>query len=286
MWWVAWWAAVAAIGAIGTIASLNSVRFGHRVAHEAQEMAASADGPARPVAPSQLSTLPAPVQRYLTKAVGERSRPIGRVRLRHAGRFRPSLAGSWLPIRGEQYFATSPPGFVWWGRVRIAPGVWIDARDRSVGGIGNMLVTIESTITIANSRGAELDEGALLRLLGEMVWFPTAFLDDRYVHWSAIDDRHARAALTVNGRTVEGEFEFGPDDLPAAFSARRYRDAGGGKSVLTPFVGRLIDFRRTDGVLVPYRVVGAWVVDGKTIEYADFEVQRLELDGHGPWPRR
>jgi len=282
MWWLVFWIIVTAIGGAGTIASLNSVRFAHRVAREAEQMPASPTGSA-PIASSQLSALPLPVQRYLVKAIGERRQAIRRVRLRHGGFFRPSLNGSWLPIRGEQYFTADPPGFVWWGRVRMAPGVWIDARDRSVNGAGNMLVTIESTVTLADSRGAELDQGALMRLLGELVWFPTAFLDGRYVAWSGIDDTRARATLHVNGRSVSSDFEFGPDGLPAVFFADRYRDVGGGKSVLTPYLGRTSDFRPVDGVLVPHRVVAAWIVEGRPVEYANFEVRQLEFDRSGSW---
>lgn len=285
MWWVAGWALVTAVGVAGMLASLNSVRFGRRVAREVREMAAL-----RPASPPSLASpqspgLPPPVQRYLTKALAGQSRAVRSVHLRHGGVFRPSLSGAWLPIRGEQFFSADPPAFVWWGRVRMAPGIWIEARDRSVDGVGNMLVMMESTVTIANSSGPELDQGALLRLLGEMAWFPTAFLDDRYVRWSAIDDRRARATLQVNGRSVSGDFVFGADDLPAAFAAERYRDVGAGRSVLTPFVGRISDFRRVDGMLAPHRVVGAWIVDGQEMEYASFEVQELEYEWSGPGAR-
>jgi len=277
MWWIALWTAVTAVGVLGTVVSANSVRFGRRVAQEVRELAALSGNPP-PVTPSRLSGLPKPVQRYLAKAIVRDSRAVRLVRLRHGGTFRPSLSGSWLPIRGEQHFSADPPGFVWWGRVRIAPGLWIDARDRSVNGLGNMFVTAGSTFTLANSTGPELDQGALLRLLGEMAWFPTAFLDERYVRWSAIDDHAAGATLQVNGRSVTGEFRFGADDLPTTFSADRYRDVGGGKSELTPFVGTVSDFRSVDGLLVPHRVVGAWVIEGHAVEYVDFRVQQLEFD--------
>ena len=123
-----------------------------------------------------------------------------------------------------------------------------------------------------------MDQGALLRLLGEMTWMPSVFLDQRYVRWSAIDDHRASATLTVNGHQVSGQFEFGADDLPATFTAQRYRDLGNGKSALTPFVGRSSDYRRISGVLVPYRVVGAWVINDQPIEYADFIVEELAFD--------
>ena len=275
MFWLVSWAIVAIIGIVGAVASFNSVRFGRRIGQEMREIAAGAVEPASPTLEQR--DLPAPVARYVIKAI-TRSEPIRTVSLRHGGRFRTSLNGSWLPIRGTQFFSTSPPAFIWWGRVRIAPGAWVDARDRSVNGVGNMLVRVESTVTIANSSGPHLDQGALLRLLGEMTWMPTALLDRRYVRWSAVDDHRASATLSINGREVTGVFEFGCDDLPTAFTTERYRDVGGGQSVLTAFIGRSSDYRLVSGVLVPFRVVGAWVVDDHPIEYADFVVEEIAFD--------
>jgi hypothetical protein len=281
MWWFTFWIGVAVIGIVGAIASAGNVRFGRRVASEARELL-SAPVEATPLARHRVDTLPAPVARYIRKAVSGRDVAVRTVRLRHGGKFRPSLDGSWLPIRGDQYVATNPPGFVWWGRVRLAPGLWIDARDRSVAGAGNMLVAAESVVTLANSAGPELDQGALLRLLGEMPWFPTAFLDERSVTWSAVDDRHAVASLRVGETTVSGRFEFAAEDLPVSFSAERYRDIGGGRAVLTPFAGEFSKFRQVDGVLVPHRVVAAWYVDGRRLPYADFEIERIEFDVVAP----
>ncbi|HVH29838.1 MAG TPA: DUF6544 family protein [Vicinamibacterales bacterium] len=282
MWWAALWVLVIAIGAVGFVASANSVRFAHRVTREAEALLAQAE--TGPTVDDRLSSgLPLPVRRYLSKAVPSRERGVRTVRLRHGGSFRPSLDGSWLPIRGEQYFATSPPGFIWWGRVRMGPGMWIDARDRSLAGSGNMLVSLESTVTLADSKGPQLDQGALLRLLGEMAWFPTALLDERYVRWSPIDDRRARALLTVNGREVSGVFAFGPDDLPTTFSAERYRDVGKGQAILTPFEGQSSDFREVAGMLVPYSMVAAWRIDGRLIEYVRWSVERIEYDVDAPF---
>ena len=237
----------------------------------------------RPLDHRRVEELPAPVRRYAARAVGARERAVGRARLRHGGTFRTNLEGAWLPIRGEQYFAADPPGFVWWGSVRVAPAVWVDARDRSLGGVGNMLVSLESTFTLADSSGPELDQGALHRLLGEMAWFPTAFLDGRYVTWTAIDERRARAALKMKGREVAGVFEFGEDALPVAFVADRYRDLGGGKSVLTPWSGQYGDYREIDGLLAPHDVSVYWHVDGERIPYARFLVERLEYDVTTPF---
>jgi hypothetical protein len=187
-----------------------------------------------------------------------------------------------LPIHGEQYLATDPPGFVWWGRIRVAPGLTVEARDRSRAGEGNMWIVLASTFTLQDARGPELDQGALLRLLGELAWCPTVLRDGRYVTWEPVDGDRARATLRVGGREVTATFEFGPDGLPARFTAERFRDVEG-TPVLTPFVGRTEDFRRVDGVLVPFRLAAAWVLEGGPLEYARWEVERVELDRPEPF---
>ena len=218
------------------------------------------------------------MRRYLENAIGPSSSAARSAKLQLTGTFRPDLNGKWYPINAEQYFTFDPPGFIWWGRVRIAPGIWIDARDRSVAGAGSMLVMAESTVTLADAAGPELDQGALLRLLGELTWMPAAYLDDRYIRWSVVDDRRAIATLSVSGRTVKGGFEFGDEGLPARFTADRFRDLGGGRTVLTPFVGEFRDYRRVDGMLVPHEMVGSWVIDGKREPYARFSVAGMEFE--------
>jgi hypothetical protein len=278
---MAWLITISALvlaGALGFAASIGSRRFARRVAGDVAELFA-VRSEARPVEPD-VTRLPEPVRRYLEKAVGARS--VRTLRVRHGGRFRPSLDGGWVPIRGEEWLASDPPGFVWWGRVRIAPGVWVDAHDRSVAGHGGMFVALESTLTLADAAGPELDQSAMQRLLGELVWLPTALADARYLTWTEIDEHRVRATLRVNGLTVSGELELGDDDLPLVFRTERYRSVAAGKSVLTPFTGRFGDYRQVDGLWVPHRLEGSWQIDGKDLPFAEFRVEELELDAHAP----
>ncbi len=284
MGWIVFWLLIAATGTAGTIASTSSWRFQRMVAREVRAQRAGL-GESVPIDRRGPDALPPPVRRYLDAALGDRRLAVRTADLRQRGTFRTSLDGSWVPIAAEQHFTADPPSFIWWGRISMAPGVWVDARDRSVGGIGNMLVKAESTVTLADARGRDLDQGALLRLLGELFWIPTVFLDRRYVGWTAIDDGAAAATLTVGGLSVTGRFDFDDRDLPYRFTADRYRDLGGGRSALTPFVGRSADFRRVDGLLLPHSVVAAWVVDGREIEYARFGVTEVRI-GPGNAPVR
>jgi hypothetical protein len=114
------------------------------------------------------------------------------------------------------------------------------------------------------------------------VWFPTAFQDGRYVAWTAVDTRRARATLRVAGRAASATFEFGDDGLPSRILADRYRDLGGGRSTLAPWSGEYGDYRAVEGLLVPHEVVASWRVEGQWVQVIRFRVERLEYDAAPP----
>ena len=146
-----------------------------------------------------------------------------------------------------------------------------------------MVVSLDSSITLFNRVGRELDQGALLRLLSEFVLLPSVLLDERYVTWAPVDQRHARASLRVQGSVVAGVFEFGDDGLPRSFQADRYLDTGSGQPRLLPWSGDYADYRRVSGMLVPHHFIGYWHVDGQRIAYVDFVLETPQYDVRDPF---
>jgi Family of unknown function (DUF6544) len=267
--------AALAAGGVGLVVAVQRKRLDRRVAREARRLWSVERG--GPEQRTTLEALPAPVRRYAEASGAARHAPVRAARLRHGGTFRLGFDKPWLAIRGEQYFACDPPGFLWRGRVRAPPGVWVDARDRSIEGEGNMRVVLASWIRLADVRGKEIDEASLQRLLGEMVWFPTAFLDARYVRWTPVDDTRARATLRLRGREGAATFQFDANGMPSRITADRYRDVKG-KPVLTPWTGECSGYREHDGLRVPFRMEAVWHVNGRAEPYARFTVEELELD--------
>jgi hypothetical protein len=277
------WTLALIVSASGLIVTVNSHRFARSVREEARELWTATPPGGESGSRLAVQSLPAPVRRYLRLAGADTHPTLRSARLQHGGTMTLSPDAKPVAIRGRQYLAADPPGFVWWGRVRLGPGAWIDARDKVIGGVAGMKVMVESTKTLHDVAGPELDQGALVRLLGEMTWMPTAFLDGRYITWEAMDHSHARARLRTNGREVIAVFEFGADGMPARVTAERHRDLGGGKSVLTPFAGTLADWRDVDGLSVPFRVEGSWIIEGKPFTFARFQVERIEFDRPDPF---
>lgn len=224
-------------------------------------------------APRPEARLPTPVARYQSLAVGAHA-PITRVLVRHGGTFRMRPSAKPSEIRGVQAFSASPPGFIWVGRVRLAPGIWLDARDQLVEGRGSMRVLLDDTITLADATGPHLDQAATLRLLAEMVWYPTALFDSRFVTWEAVDAAHARATLHVADVRVTATFVFGEDGYPRSMSAERYHDSGG----LHGWGGTYSDWRDVGGMRVPFEAEVSWKLDEGTFTYAHWRMESFTYD--------
>lgn len=264
------------VGALGVVVTVNRWRFARRVANETRALlgAMRSASYSRDDQAQWIESLPAPVRRYRTLAVGDRA-PVRVLRIRHGGTFCMSPTGKARRIEGAQVFTAEPPGFIWTGRIRILPGLWANARDESVEGRGGMRVLLDDTITLVDRNGgSDIDDGSALRLLAEMVWYPTALFDERHVSWSPIDSAHSKATLRVGHVEVSGVFEFGEDGLPSTFSADRVHEKG----ELLPWGGMYRDYRRTSGMLVPFEAEVFWQLATGRFTYAHWLVDSMEYD--------
>jgi hypothetical protein len=112
---------------------------------------------------NQITNLPEPVQRYFKYSLQESQKYISYVKLKHEGTFRQSQGQGWIPIVGEEYFTSENPGFVWIGKMKPYPLLWIDGKDEFINGRGNFQIKLLSLITVVDTKGNETDESELLR---------------------------------------------------------------------------------------------------------------------------
>lgn len=276
--WLVFFVTVALAAVLGIVVNLNRIGFERRLAGEMRGLLAVPPSAApRPGGADPVAHLPPPVARYRQLAVAERA-PVRTLRLRHGGTFRMSPTARAFPIRGTQLFTADPPGFVWTGRIRMFPGLWIDARDMTVAGEGSMRVLLDDTVSLADARGSELDQGSALRLLAEMPWYPTALFDARTVTWSAIDKDHACATLRLGDRQVSGIFEFGSNGLPLRMTAKRFNDKG----ELLPWGGIYRDWRTVSGMRVPFEAEVNWQLDTGSYTHAHWVIDSMDYDETRP----
>ena len=125
--------------------------------------------------------------------------------------------------------------------------------------------------TVVNASGPALDQGTALRYLQETVWFPFAALSDA-ISWEAIDDRSARATLTLENITVSGTFFFNEAGFVTDFQALRYR----GEDALELWSTPMRDYEEHSGVIVPTEGEGVWGVEDDAFTY--IRVRLIDLD--------
>jgi hypothetical protein len=228
-----------------------------------------------PIRDEDLMGLPAIVQKYL-----RRSRVIGKawvhtVRLQQRGQIRMAPGTPWMDLVAEQHFFTDPPGFIWYARVRKGPLLTFSGRDKLFKGKGNMMIKA-SVFVVVDEKGEKLDQGAMMRYLSEMIWFPTALLGP-YVQWEAVHENAAKATLTCGNKSVSGTFIFNDDGDVTDFQAQRYMDTGKNAGLL-PWHTPVNEYGQPGGYHIPVRGSAVWTLEDGAFTYIDVEITGIEYN--------
>jgi hypothetical protein len=237
--------------------------------------------PARVVTAEELAPLPPPVRRWLqTSGVVGRERAQV-VRLRQRGEMRTGADQPWMHAEAQQVFTVDEPGFVWTVSVTMK-GLPVVGRDSYQDGHGHMLIAVGGIFPVVDGRGPEIDQGTLLRFLGEIVWFPSAALAP-YIRWEGLDDRSARATMSWGGTEASGVFTFDDQGRQVKMTARRYKGDGRSAS-LERWEVPASAWERRSGLLMPVRGTATWKLGDGDLEYYRWEItdvayNRAALEG-------
>jgi hypothetical protein len=225
------------------------------------------------VTENMLADLPQPVQRYM-HFTGVLGTPwINSVVLSQSGKFRQGADRPWMPMTARQTYTFNPPSFVWEARFKMFGLPLLRARDAYTSGHGRMSARLAGLFTLFDIQGEKLDQGALLRYLSEMIWFPTAFLGEN-ITWRAVDGGSAEVELHDAGQSVSGRLFFDDHGRPTNFTARRYREVDGDFSLddwSTPITG----YGEMAGLNLPTRGQAVWNLASGDLAYVDLEIQEI-----------
>jgi hypothetical protein len=219
----------------------------------------------RKITDDDIAGLPEPVQRYLryTHIIGKER--VRTVRLKQKGYFRTKEDQKWMPLRAEEYFTVDPPGFLWYGRIRMLPFVSLGAIDKFSKGEGSLVVKISSLFKVADAKGKEYDQAELVRYLNEMMWFPSAFLSD-YIQWGEINSDTAKVTIRVQDLAASAVLNFNQKGQITNFVAERYMDVSGG-AILKKWSTPLKEYAEINGIMVPVRGEGVWKLSSGDFSY-------------------
>jgi len=184
--------------------------------------------------------------------------------------------GKSMPYSALQYFTVDPPGFVWQVRVKAAPLFWISGRDMYHDGKGSMKMKLLSFIRVVDALGPKLDQGAMLRYLSEVIWFPTAYLSD-YITWEAVDANSAKATMSYGGVTASALISYDEEGRFVKFAADRYMGAGG-DATLEQWIAEGEEYTEIGGMMIPVTGKATWSLADGDFTYIELRITDIEYN--------
>lgn len=218
---------------------------------------------------AELAGLPAPVQRYFRAVLTDGQPIITAATVMQQGRFNLSAtAEQWKPFTATQYVATSHAGFVWNAKIMMFPGVPVRVLDAYVAGKGTLRPSILGLYPMADMHGAgEIARGEFMRWFSEAIWYPTALLPSQGVIWQAVDDHSATATVNDGPISLTLLFRFGADGLILIIHADARAQMDGKTVVMTPWECTMSDYRKQDGMLVPFTGTAGYITPAGEKQY-------------------
>ncbi|MBC8485639.1 MAG: hypothetical protein ISS28_00610 [Candidatus Cloacimonetes bacterium] len=217
----------------------------------------------------QLEGLPEPVQRYFKHVLKDGQPYISYVRLIHDGQFKTNPKKDWVDIKGEQYFTAKKPGFIWKGKTAM-----FTARDTYIAGKGRLVVSLFSLFRIVNSQGEKIDQGELLRWLGESAWFPTNFLPSENLQWSPIDSSSAKLSFNYDDISVYYDVSFNDKNEITQMRTKRYM----GEDNIETWIGKFKNYKEINDVIIPTEIEAIWKLKDGNYSYVRFNIKKIEYD--------
>jgi len=179
-----------------------------------------------------------------------------------------------MPFTAVQHYTIDPPGFIWTVSMKMFPFVEIAGRDKYEDGEGSIDMRVLSLVPVAKKAGGELNQGAALRYLNEIMWFPTAALSPA-ITWTEDDANSAIAIFSHVGITVTAQFFFDADGRIVNMTASRYNDEQG---EILPWSTPIDGYGEFAGIRIPVEGRGIWEYSDGSFEYIRLTIQEVEYD--------
>ena len=259
------------------ILSFANIAFNSKVDQEAKYLLSTFKNETEKVITEEdLAGLPPVVEKWLRASQVIGKERIQTVRLKQKAVLRTKPNQPWMSTEAVQYFTVDNPGFIWKAKVKAAPFIHLAGRDKYEQGKGHMLIKLLSLINVADAKGPEIDQGAMLRYLVETIWFPTAALSN-YITWEEVDNQSAKATISSGGISASGVFSFNEKGEVVNFIAKRYMEEDG-KYSLETWSTPIKEYKEFNGVRIPSKGEIIWKLSSGDFNWFKCEITDIEYN--------
>lgn len=229
---------------------------------------------------NRLDSLPLPVQHYLRYA-GVIGKPVvNTVKVKQSGDFTMKAGQRPVYFEAEQFYAVQQASFVWLAQMYIAGVPVVEVHDQYINGKGAMYARAAGFFTVADARGPEIDEGSQVRLLSEMVWFPSAFLNANII-FKPVNDSTFIVILHDHGRDVQVTMLVDPQGRLQQLHTKRYY-AHDGSFSLEEWQVDMQEYGVRNGCNIPVKCTVAWKLKQGDLVYATINVGEVSVNPVAP----
>ncbi len=228
---------------------------------------------------TQLNEQPELIKKFFTSVITDSIYSPKFITLNISGKFKTDVNSEWMPLESTEYFTTDRINFLWNAVINNSKFFWVYAIDSYLNGKGNMLIKINSSVTIADSWGIELDKSGLFRYFSEAVFFPTSLLPNKNITWNIIDTNVAEIKFSDNDISVVAKFYFNENGTVhkiETFDKFRSMNADYKESLYTVYYTDYKYFNNT--FLIPTKYEVEWDLPTGKFKYGKFKVENVHYE--------
>ncbi len=223
----------------------------------------------------ELDNQPELIKKYFRSVVSDSTYFPKFIKVEQTAQFKTDLNSEWKPLKADQYFTTESPNFIWISEMKTSKFFWVNAIDSYINGEGNMLIKFNSSITIADSWGIELDKSGMFRYISEAVLFPTKLLPSEYLLWNILDSTTAEIKFIDGDNSIVAKLFFDSEyKISRIETFDKYRALAQGyeKSLYTIY---LTKYKRINGFNVPTYIEVEWDLASGKFKYGKFSINKI-----------
>lgn len=201
------------------------------------------------------------------------------VTLKQSAQFKTDLNSDWIPLKATQYFTTATQNFLWFSEMQTSKFFWVNAIESYIEGKGNVLIKLNSSITIADSWGLELDKSGLFRYISEAVLFPTQLFPSKKLSWSILDTNIAEIKFKDSETSVVAKIYFNYDSTIEKIETRDKYRAQNREFKESLYTIYFSDYKRfNESFLVPSYFEVEWELEEGKFKYGKFIVESITYE--------
>jgi hypothetical protein len=225
---------------------------------------------------SQLNNLPPLLKKYFHNVILDSTTFPHFLTVAQNGKIKTSDTTQWFPLEAQEFFTTQSPNYLWDARLQTNKFFWVKTIDSYINGKGNMLIKVNSSITITDAWNIEMNKSGLFRYFSEALLFPTSLLPSQNLLWNILDSNKAEIKFKDKNNSIVAKVFFNREGMIEKIATEdKYRSTKKGY-MKTPYTIYYSNYKLIkDKFIIPMHYEVEWSLPNGKFRYGKFDVKNI-----------